>query len=114
MRKRIQRQLPELPVSEITEDHHFCAIIVDGSAGEKTASSPSGRLQKQLRILMDIFDVVLFLQNPGCRFCQRSKQLRDDLIGIEYIDYDRAEMVVLRDFRSGKLGKLTLDPLPEK
>lgn len=30
------------------------------------------------------------------------------------IDYDRAEMVVLRDFRSGKLGKLTLDPLPEK
>ena len=30
------------------------------------------------------------------------------------IDYDRAEMVVLHDFRNGKLGKITLDPLPEK
>ena len=38
---------------------------------------------------MDIFDIVLFLQNPRCRFCQRSKQLRDDLIGIEYIACDR-------------------------
>ena len=30
------------------------------------------------------------------------------------IDYDRAEMAVLRDFRSGKLGRITLDPLPKE
>lgn len=29
------------------------------------------------------------------------------------IDFDRAEMVVLRDFRNGKLGRITLDPIPE-
>lgn len=31
----------------------------------------------------------------------------------EGIDFDRAEMVVLRDFRNGKLGRITLDPIPE-
>lgn len=29
------------------------------------------------------------------------------------IDYDRAEMAVLGDFRNGKLGRVTLDPVPE-
>lgn len=28
------------------------------------------------------------------------------------VDYERAEMVVLTDFRNGKLGKITLDPVP--
>ena len=30
------------------------------------------------------------------------------------IDYDRAETAVLHDFRSGKLGRITLDPVPEE
>jgi len=30
------------------------------------------------------------------------------------IDYDRAEALVLHDFRSGKLGRITLDPLPSE
>lgn len=51
-------------------------------------------------------DPQLLLEQAGRR--------RGCLLSGGAIDYDRAEMVVLNDFRSGKLGKITLDAVPEE
>ena len=51
-------------------------------------------------------DPQLLLEEAGRR--------RGCLLSGGAIDYDRAEMVVLNDFRSGKLGKITLDAVPEE
>ena len=51
-------------------------------------------------------DPQLLLEQAGRR--------RGCLISGGAIDYDRAEMVILNDFRSGKLGKITLDAVPEE
>ena len=51
-------------------------------------------------------DPQLLLEQAGRR--------RGCLLSGGAIDYDRAETVVLNDFRSGKLGKITLDAVPEE
>ena len=51
-------------------------------------------------------DPQLLLEQAGRR--------RGCLLSGGAIDYDRAEMVVLNDFRGGKLGKITLDAVPEE
>lgn len=65
------------------------------------------------QVLKDVYgiddvnrDPQLLLEDAGRR--------RGCLLPGGAIDYDRAEMAVLRDFRSGKLGRITLDPLPKE
>lgn len=65
------------------------------------------------QVLKDIYgiddvnrDPQLLLEDAGRR--------RGCLLPGGAIDYDRAEMAVLRDFRNGKLGRITLDPLPKE
>ena len=65
------------------------------------------------QVLKDVYgiddvnrDPQLLLEDAGRR--------RGCLLPCGAIDYDRAEMAVLRDFRNGKLGRITLDPLPKE
>lgn len=65
------------------------------------------------QVLKDVYgiddvnrDPQLLLEDAGRR--------RGCLLPGGAIDYDRAEMAVLRDFRNGKLGRITLDPLPKE
>ncbi|WP_302133686.1 ribosome biogenesis GTPase YlqF [uncultured Dialister sp.] len=65
------------------------------------------------QVLKDVYgiddvnrDPQLLLEDAGRR--------RGCLLPGGAIDYDRAEMAVLRDFRNGKLGCITLDPLPKE
>ena len=64
-------------------------------------------------VLQEKYDIEDVHQDPQL-LLEAAGRRRGCLLPGGAIDYDRAEMVVLRDFRSGKLGKLTLDPLPEK
>lgn len=65
------------------------------------------------QVLKDVYgiddvnrDPQLLLEDAGRR--------RGCLLPGGAIDYERAEMAVLRDFRNGKLGRITLDPLPKE
>lgn len=65
------------------------------------------------QVLKDVYgiddvnrDPQLLLEDAGRR--------RGCLLPGGAIDYDRAEMAVLRDFRNGKLGRITLDPLSKE
>lgn len=65
------------------------------------------------QVLKDVYgiddvnrDPQLLLEDAGRR--------RGCLLPGGAIDYDRAEMAVFRDFRNGKLGRITLDPLPKE
>lgn len=65
------------------------------------------------QVLKDVYgiddvnrDPQLLLEDAGRR--------RGCLLPGGAIDYDRAEMAVLRDFRNGKLGRIPLDPLPKE
>ena len=65
------------------------------------------------QVLKDVYgiddvnrDPQLLLEDAGRR--------RGCLLPGGAIDYDRAEMAVLRGFRNGKLGRITLDPLPKE
>ena len=62
-------------------------------------------LKEQYNIENPDQDPQVLLEQPGRR--------RGCLLPGGNIDFDRAEMVVLRDFRNGKLGRITLDPIPE-
>ena len=65
------------------------------------------------QVLKDVYgiddvnrDPQLLLEDAGRR--------RGCLLPGGAIDYDREEMAVLRAFRNGKLGRITLDPLPKE
>lgn len=62
-------------------------------------------LKEQYNIENPDQDLQVLLEQAGRR--------RGCLLPGGNIDFDRAEMVVLRDFRNGKLGRITLDPIPE-
>lgn len=63
------------------------------------------------QVLMDVYRIEDVHQDPQL-LLEAAGRRRGCLLPGGAIDYDRAETVVLRDFRTGRLGRITLDPLP--
>lgn len=65
------------------------------------------------QVLKDVYGIEDVSRDPQL-LLEDAGRRRGCLLPGGAIDYDRAEMAVLRDFRSGKLGRITLDPLPKE
>lgn len=65
------------------------------------------------QVLKDVYGIDDVKKDPQI-LLEEAGRRRGCLLPGGVIDYDRAEMAVLRDFRSGKLGRITLDPLPKE
>lgn len=65
------------------------------------------------QVLTDVYGIDDVKKDPQI-LLEEAGRRRGCLLPGGVIDYDRAEMAVLRDFRSGKLGRITLDPLPKE
>lgn len=63
------------------------------------------------QVLKEVYRIEDVHQDPQL-LLEAAGRRRGCLLPGGAIDYDRAETVVLRDFRSGRLGRITLDPLP--
>lgn len=65
------------------------------------------------QVLKEVYRIEDVHQDPQL-LLEAAGRRRGCLLPGGAIDYDRAETVVLRDFRSGRLGRITLDPLPSE
>ena len=88
----------------IAGDVFNASEVVDELMSSLAKTSPE-ILKEQYNIENPDQDPQVLLEQAGRR--------RGCLLPGGNIDFDRAEMVVLRDFRNGKLGRITLDPIPE-
>ena len=82
------------------------------NASEVVAELMSSLAKTSPEILKEQYNIENPDQDPQVLLEQAGRR-RGCLLPGGNIDFDRAEMVVLRDFRSGKLGRITLDPIPE-
>lgn len=82
------------------------------NASEVVAELMSSLAKTSLEILKEQYNIENPDQDPQVLLEQAGRR-RGCLLPGGNIDFDRAEMVVLRDFRNGKLGRITLDPIPE-
>ena len=82
------------------------------NASEVVAELMSSLAKTSPEILKEQYDIENLDQDPQVLLEQAGRR-RGCLLPEGNIDFDRAEMVVLRDFRNGKLGRITLDPIPE-
>lgn len=82
------------------------------NASEVVAELMSSLAKTSPEILKEQYNIENPDQDPQVLLEQAGRR-RGCLLPGGNIDFDRAEMVVLRDFRNGKLGRITLDPMPE-
>lgn len=82
------------------------------NASEVVAELMSSLAKTSPEILKEQYNIENPDQDPQVLLEQAGRR-RGCLLPGGNIDFDRAEMVVLRDFRNGKLGRITLDPTPE-
>ncbi len=82
------------------------------NASEVVAGLMSSLAKTSPEILKEQYNIENPDQDPQVLLEQAGRR-RGCLLPGGNIDFDRAEMVVLRDFRNGKLGRITLDPIPE-
>jgi ribosome biogenesis GTPase A len=82
------------------------------NASEVVAELMSSLGKTSPEILKEQYNIENPDQDPQVLLEQAGRR-RGCLLPGGNIDFDRAEMVVLRDFRNGKLGRITLDPIPE-
>lgn len=82
------------------------------NASEVVAELMSSLVKTSPEILKEQYNIENPDQDPQVLLEQAGRR-RGCLLPGGNIDFDRAEMVVLRDFRNGKLGRITLDPIPE-
>lgn len=82
------------------------------NASEVVAELMSSLAKTSPEILKEQYNIENPDQDPQVLLEQAGRR-RGGLLPGGNIDFDRAEMVVLRDFRNGKLGRITLDPIPE-
>ena len=82
------------------------------NASEVVAELMSSLAKTSPEILKEQYNIENPDQDPQVLLEQAGRR-RGCLLPGGNIDFDRAEMVVLRDFRNGKLGRITLDPIPE-
>ena len=82
------------------------------NASEVVAELMSSLAKTSPEILKEQYNIENSDQDPQVLLEQAGRR-RGCLLPGGNIDFDRAEMVVLRDFRNGKLGRITLDPIPE-
>lgn len=82
------------------------------NASEVVAELMSSLAKTSSEILKEQYNIENPDQDPQVLLEQAGRR-RGCLLPGGNIDFDRAEMVVLRDFRNGKLGRITLDPIPE-
>lgn len=82
------------------------------NASEVVAELMSSLAKTSPEILREQYNIENPDQDPQVLLEQAGRR-RGCLLPGGNIDFDRAEMVVLRDFRNGKLGRITLDPIPE-
>lgn len=82
------------------------------NASEVVAELMSSLAKTSPEILKEQYNIENPDQGPQVLLEQAGRR-RGCLLPGGNIDFDRAEMVVLRDFRNGKLGRITLDPIPE-
>lgn len=82
------------------------------NASEVVAELMSSLAKTSPEILEEQYNIENPDQDPQVLLEQAGRR-RGCLLPGGNIDFDRAEMVVLRDFRNGKLGRITLDPIPE-
>ena len=83
------------------------------NASEVVAELMSSLAKTSPEILKEQYNIENPDQDPQVLLEQAGRR-RGCLLPGGNIDFDRAEMVVLRDFRNGKLGRITLDPIPEE
>lgn len=82
------------------------------NASEVVAELMSSLGKTSPEILKEQYNIENPDQDPQVLLEQAGRR-RGCLLPGGNIDFDRAEMVVLRDFRNGKLGRITLDPISE-
>ena len=82
------------------------------NASEVVSELMSSLAKTSPEILKEQYNIENPDQDPQVLLEQAGRR-RGCLLPGGNIDFDRAEMVVLRDFRNGKLGRITLDPIPE-
>ncbi len=82
------------------------------NASEVVAELMSSLAKTSPEILKEQYNIENPDQDPQVLLEQAGRR-RGCLLPGGNIDFGRAEMVVLRDFRNGKLGRITLDPIPE-
>lgn len=82
------------------------------NASEVVAELMSSLAKTSPEILKEQYNIENPDQDPQVLLEQAGRR-RGCLLPGGNIDFDRAEMVVLRDSRNGKLGRITLDPIPE-
>ena len=82
------------------------------NASEVVAELMSSLAKTSPEILKEQYNIENPDQDPQVLLEQAGRR-RGCLLPGGNIDFDRAEMVVLRDFRTGTLGRITLDPIPE-
>ena len=82
------------------------------NASEVVAELMSSLAKTSPEILKEQYNIENPDQDPQVLLEQAGRR-RGCLLPGGNIDFDRAEMVGLRDFRNGKLGRITLDPIPE-
>lgn len=82
------------------------------NASEVVAELMSSLGKTSPEILKEQYNIENPDQDPQVLLEQAGRR-RGCLLPGGNIDFDRAEMVVLRDFRNGKLGRITLDSIPE-
>lgn len=82
------------------------------NASEVVAELMSSLAKTSPEILKEQYNIENPDQDPQVLLEQAGRR-RGCLLPGGNIDFDRAKMVVLRDFRNGKLGRITLDPIPE-
>lgn len=82
------------------------------NASEVVAELMSSLGKTSPEILKEQYNIENPDQDPQVLLEQAGRR-RGCLLPGGNIDFDRAEMVVLRDFRNGKLGRIILDPIPE-
>ncbi|HJI73731.1 MAG TPA: ribosome biogenesis GTPase YlqF [Veillonellaceae bacterium] len=82
------------------------------NASEVVAELMSSLAKTSPEILKEQYNIENPDQDPQVLLEQAGRR-RGCLLPGGNIDFDRAEMVILRDFRNGKLGRITLDPIPE-
>lgn len=82
------------------------------NASEVVAELMSSLAKTSPEILKEQYNIENPDQDPQVLLEQAGRR-RGCLLPGGNIDFDRAEMVVLRDFRNGKLRRITLDPIPE-
>ena len=83
------------------------------NASEVVAELMSSLAKTSPEILKEQYNIENPDQDPQVLLEQAGRR-RGCLLPGGNIDFDRAEMVVLRDFRNGKLGRITLDAIPER